>query len=328
MEKTTVLEFLQKNVEDVENRLATAEIPRDPAGLYDAVTYVLQSPGKRLRPQLVMAAAEMFGGSRRIAIEVGAAVEIFHIFTLVHDDIMDRSDSRRGRQTIHIRWDEPTAILAGDYLLGRASELLLALPDATLRQGLARFGETVRALCEGQIRDMSFESEKDVKLDDYLQMIDQKTSALLSTSLVLGALTGNASADDVSLLNQIGHHLGQAFQIQDDLLDLTASSSGWGKPVGGDLVAGKKTFLLLNALEIERATGADYFHQVISRGGLDEGEIEMAQSLLTEMGVLESAEKAVLLHSNQAGNLCNSLPHSMGKQALVSLIKKMAVRIH
>ncbi|MDA1028782.1 MAG: polyprenyl synthetase family protein [Bacteroidetes bacterium] len=328
MEKTTVLEFLQKNTEDIEQRLASVELRREPLGLYDAVKHVLESPGKRLRPQLALAASDIFGGSRAVAIEVAVAMEIFHIFTLVHDDIMDRSDSRRGHPTIHVKWDEPTAILAGDFLLGRASELILALPDSVLRLGLVRFGETVRALCEGQIRDMEFESRSDVELSEYLGMIDQKTSALLSTSLVLGAMTGTSSNDYFSRMDEIGHHLGQAFQIQDDLLDLTASSANWGKPLGGDLVSGKKTFLLIQALKVERETGKSYFHQVCADGGLRPDELPRATAILKEMGVLESAEKAVLFHSKQAELLCCSLPASTGRNALVALIDKMAVRKH
>ncbi len=326
MEKTTLLEFLQTNQRDIESRLELAAILGEPAGLYDPVKYVLQSPGKRLRPQLCLAAADVFGGSHSTAIEIGAAMEIFHIFTLVHDDIMDGSDSRRGRQTVHVKWDEPTAILTGDYLLGSASALLLALPDQTLRLGLTRFGDTVRALCEGQIRDMTFESRQDVDLDDYLSMIDQKTSALLCTSLVLGALTGQATADDLVLLDQIGHHLGRAFQIQDDLLDLTASSGQWGKPIGGDLLTAKKTFLLLSAIQVERDTESKFFHDMIRDRGLAENKISAARLLLDEMGVLESAQNAVLYHSDQAALLCNRLPDSMGKDAIVSLIDKMAVR--
>lgn len=328
MEKATVLEFLQKNAEDIEQRLASVELRKEPLGLYDAVKHVLESPGKRLRPQLVMAASDIFGGDRAVATEVAVAMEIFHIFTLVHDDIMDRSSSRRGHPTIHVKWDEPTAILAGDYLLGRASELLLALPDTVLRAGLARFGDTVRALCEGQIRDMEFESRSDVELSEYLSMIDQKTSALLGTSLVLGAMTGTSSTDFLSRMDEIGHHLGQAFQIQDDLLDLTASSAKWGKPLGGDLISGKKAFLLLQALKVERETGKTYFHQLGAAGGITLDELPTATSILKEMGVLESAEKAVLFHSKQAELLCSSLPSSTGRNALIALIEKMAVRKH
>lgn len=328
MEKTTALEFLQKNSEDIEQRLASVEVRREPLGLYDSVGHVLKSPGKRLRPQLVLAASDIFRGDRAVAIEVAVSMEIFHIFTLVHDDIMDRSDSRRGHPTIHVKWDEPTAILAGDYLLGRASELLLALPDSVLRPGLARFGDTVRALCEGQIRDMEFESRSDVELSEYLSMIDQKTSALLSTSLVLGAMTGTSSTDFLSQMDEIGHHLGQAFQIQDDLLDLIASSADWGKPLGGDLVSGKKAFLLLEALKVERETGKTFFHQVCADGGLRPDELPRATTILKEMGVLESAKKAVLFHSKQAQLLCSSLPLSTGRDALFALIDKMAVRKH
>jgi len=328
MEKTTVLEFLQQNQSDIGHRLDTVEFRQDPIGLYDPVGHVLQSEGKRLRPQLVLAAANVFGGDRSAAIDVGVAMEVFHIFTLVHDDIMDRSDSRRGKETIHIKWDEPTAILAGDYLLGLSTELLLALPDHSLKSGLARFSQTVRELCEGQIRDMAFETTSEVDLDAYLGMIDQKTSALLKTSLVLGAMTGTVSDSQVDLLDGIGYHMGRAFQIQDDLLDLTATSKDWGKPIGGDLVSGKKAYLLLEALRVEATSGGHYFHDVVEQGGLPASEVEEAKVMLSKMGVLDSAKKAVSFHSESAASLTEHLPDGIGKQAILSLILKMAKRVH
>jgi geranylgeranyl diphosphate synthase type II len=328
MEKTTVLEFLQQNKSDIEKGLAAVEFRRFPAGLYDPVAYILKSQGKRLRPQLVLATASVFAGDRSAAIQVGVAMEVFHIFTLVHDDIMDRSGSRRGRETIHVKWDEPTAILVGDYLQGLATELLLSLPDHSLKQGLVRFTQTVRELCEGQIRDMEFESDSRVDLESYLTMIDQKTSALLKTSLVMGAMTGKVTPSQIEMLDEIGYHLGRAFQIQDDLLDLTATSEDWGKPIGGDLISGKKAFLLLEAIRLETRSGDRFFHDVADRGGLPGDQIELARAKLDQMGVLESARKAVEFHSGSAISLADHLPESVGKQSILSLIQKMAQRAH
>ena len=300
----------------------------EPARLYDPTRYILEGRGKRFRPQLVLSSADLFGGNREVALKAAVAVEIFHIFTLVHDDIMDQSPTRRGRDTIHIRWDEPTAILTGDYLLGRTMEELLAFPDHRLRDAMMVFTDTVRQLCEGQIRDMAFEDRQDVTLAEYLQMIDQKTSALLECSLVLGGLSGKASTDDLRTLKEIGHHLGRAFQIQDDLLDLIASSDSWGKPVGGDLMAAKKTWLLLHALESQPGPDRTWFEMLVRNGGATEAEIPEARRRMEALGVLESARSAVLFHSDSAASRIASLPNGIGRDALDALTKKMQVRLH
>lgn len=326
MEKTTVLEFLQHNLESVEGVLSQLKVSAEPRGLYDPVAYILDSKGKRLRPQLVLAASDIFSGDRNVALQLATAMEVFHIFTLVHDDIMDRASTRRGRTTIHTKWDEPTAILVGDYLMGKAGEMILALPDHNLRAGLEQYAKTVTELCEGQIRDMEFETSSFVSIESYLKMIDQKTSALIKTSLILGALTGNVDSSGIETLNQIGFHLGRAFQIQDDLLDLTAQSEEWGKPVGGDLISGKKAYLLLKALQVERTSGNTYFHTLVEQGGIDPSEITMAKQLLEDMDVLSSTREVVNFHSNEALTLTQTLPRSLGRHTIESLIEKMAVR--
>lgn len=299
----------------------------DPDGLYAPAAYILSGKGKRFRPHLVLAAQEMFGGSREVALKAAAAVEVFHIFTLVHDDIMDKSPTRRGRDTIHIKWDEPTAILTGDYLLGKTVELLLAYPDDKLRAALRFFTDTVRKLCEGQVRDMAFESRDDVTLEEYLVMIDQKTSALLECSLVLGGMTGEATPEHLETLEHIGHHLGRAFQIQDDLLDVVADSAQWGKPVGGDLMAAKKTWMLLSALESEDVSSG-WFRAMAERGGALPDEIPEARKRMEALGVVESARKAVIFHSETAVRLLDALPSGGGQDILIALTRKMQARLY
>jgi len=325
---THISSFFEDNLTDIERSLSEVILHPDPGSLYDPARYVLDSKGKRFRPQLVLAASNVFGGNRDLALKVAVAVEVFHIFTLVHDDIMDKASMRRGRDTIHVRWDEPTAILAGDYLLGRSSELLLAFPDERLREALTHFTNTVRILCEGQVRDMDFESRDDVTLEEYLLMIDQKTSALLQTSLILGAMTGNATDMDVALLGQIGHDLGRAFQIQDDLLDVVADSQKWGKPVGGDLLSGKKTFMLLKALEEESGQASGYFRSVIERGGVVQEDLGAARQKMEMLGVTDSARSTIILHSAKAQENIARLPAGIGRDALASLTDQMQRRLH
>jgi len=307
--------------------LASVVTRIDPDRLYAPAKYILAGKGKRFRPHLVLSASASFDGDRHVALKAAAAVEVFHIFTLVHDDIMDRADTRRGRETIHLKWDEPTAILTGDYLFGKTIELLLAFPEPRLRQAISLLAETVRHLCEGQVRDMAFEERDDVTLEEYLVMIDQKTSALLECSLMLGGLSGSATEDDLANLKQIGHHLGRAFQIQDDLLDLIAESEQWGKPVGGDLMAAKKTWLLLNALA-GSGEHSEWFERMLARGGARAEEINEARRRMEAMGIIESAREAVIFHSGEAMNLILTLPSGDGQDSLVALTQKMQQRLH
>jgi len=327
-DSSQIASFFEENLSDIDQSLSTVIDREVPAGLYAPARYVLGSKGKRFRPHLVLAASNVFGGDRALATQVALAMEVFHIFTLVHDDIMDKSPMRRGRETIHVKWDEPTAVLAGDYLLGKSSELLLAFPDDRLRSALSRFAETVRILCEGQVQDMAFESRNDVELEEYLLMIDQKTSALLQTSLVLGAMTGDATDTDVALLDQIGHDLGRAFQIQDDLLDVVAESQEWGKPLGGDLQSGKKTYMLLKALEEERQLQGSYFQSVLEKGGVVRSELDQARHKMDEFGVIDSARSTIILHSEKAQKNIAQLPEGIGREVLASLTVKMQRRLH
>lgn len=320
--------FLESNLSDFDGVLQQVVDRTEPLRLYDPARYILDGQGKRFRPQLVLAASACFGGDRLIALQAAAAVEVFHIFTLVHDDIMDKSDTRRGRTTIHVKWDEPTAILTGDYLLGKSVDLLLSFPDASLRKVLSHFTDTVRLLCEGQVRDMAFETRDDVTLEDYVQMIDEKTSALLQCALVLGGYSGSANDAEISKLSAIGHHLGQAFQIQDDYLDLMADSENWGKPIGGDLVAGKKTYLLLKAVEEEAKRGESWFTDIMKRGGADTDAIPEARDRMRELGVTDTTRLAVIFHSGEAQRLIDELPKGIGQASLAALTHKMQHRLH
>jgi len=322
-----IASFLADNASAFEDVLAAVIDRVDPDRLYAPASYILAGKGKRFRPHLVLSASAVFDGDRDTALQAAAAVEVFHIFTLVHDDIMDRSPTRRGRDTIHVKWDEPTAILTGDYLLGKTVELLLAFPDTSLRPAMTYFTDTVRKLCEGQVRDMEFEERNDVTLEEYLVMIDQKTSALLECSLVLGGMTGCAGGSDLEVLELVGHHLGRAFQIQDDLLDVTADSAQWGKPVGGDLMAAKKTWMLLTAIGSEHPHRS-WFEGMVERGGATQEEVPEARRRMEEMGIVESAREAVIFHSDKALELIHSLPKGTGQHSLAALTQKMKKRLH
>lgn len=233
----------------VEGLLRNLTLPAgDLAGLYEPVIYSLSAGGKRLRPSLVLMAADAFGKDAADAESAALGLEVFHNFTLLHDDVMDNSCLRRGRPSVHARWDVNTAILSGDTMLTLATQYVSRVQDAILRPVLDAFNEMALRVYEGQRLDMDFEQKDDVSIDDYIRMISCKTGALLGASTRIGALIGGATADDAALMAEYGLMLGIAFQIQDDWLDVFGDSTTFGKPIGGDINNNKKSFLLLTAL--------------------------------------------------------------------------------
>jgi geranylgeranyl diphosphate synthase, type II len=298
------------------------------AQLYEPVRYVLTASGKRFRPVLLLLAAEASGSSSERALPAALAVEVFHNFTLVHDDIMDHSHTRRGRPTVHVAWDADTAILCGDLLMAFSVELLSRVDTPRLAEMLRVFYGMVARLCEGQALDKAFERREDVSVDDYLGMIDCKTGALIEAALELGALTGNATEAQVERLRTVGRHIGRAFQIQDDLLDLIADDARWGKVVGQDLIEGKKTFLLLHAIERARPDDRARLEQVVRGSGVSEAEIAPLRTLMDELGVLDEARRRVGEHTTAALGGLSGLPPSPALGAMAWLVKRMSDRRH
>lgn len=311
----------------VSQALAGLDLPAEPAGLYDPVRYVLDGGGKRVRPVLVLLTAEAYGGAdaRRRALPTALAVEVFHNFTLVHDDIMDHAPTRRGRPTIHQRWDEPTAILAGDLLMGLSYDLLARTEGADLARLSRSFSRMVARLCEGQSLDLRFETLDAVSVDDYLDMIDRKTGALLEVSLELGGLVSGADDDALDALRRAGRALGRAFQIQDDLLDLTAEGDGWGKPIGGDLVEGKKAYLSLRALELSEGDDRRWLARAID-GGLPPADVPEARERMDRLGVLDDASQAVARYVAEGEVALAALPDGPAADALRQLVGGLATR--
>lgn len=227
-----------------------SHFPKTPASLYDPAAYFLTLGGKRIRPVMCLMANEMFGNIHPDAYHVAAAVELFHNFTLVHDDIMDKAPLRRGMQTVHAKYGEPAALLSGDVMLVIAYDYLNKVSTEFLHRVLAVFNKTARQVCEGQQLDMDGETLQEVNLRDYIQMIELKTSVLLAASLQLGSILGGAGKGNQDHLYQFGRNLGIGFQVQDDYLDAFGDPAKFGKQVGGDIVANKKTFLVIKALEL------------------------------------------------------------------------------
>jgi geranylgeranyl diphosphate synthase type II len=238
----------------IEKEIARQKFGKTPASLYEPIRYIMKLGGKRLRPQLVCLAYALYKKDVEKIIPLAVAVEAFHNFTLLHDDIMDNAPLRRGQPTVHEKWNTNTAILSGDVMLVRVYDMLLALPDKNLKDVLRAFNQCAAEVCEGQQWDMEFETRTTVTEKEYLEMIRLKTAVLLGFSLEMGAILAGAPAKDRKLLRELGWNIGIGFQLKDDLLDVYADQKDFGKQVGGDIIANKKTFLLIRALE--KATGA------------------------------------------------------------------------
>ncbi|HJS53261.1 MAG TPA: polyprenyl synthetase family protein [Chitinophagaceae bacterium] len=223
--------------------------PEQPVSLYEPNEYFLKLGGKRVRPVLCLMGNELFDEIIPDAWHAATAIELFHNFTLIHDDIMDKAPLRRGKQTVHTKYNESTALLAGDVMLVRAYEYLNKISSTYLRRVLSLFNKTAMEVCEGQQMDMDYELLSDVNMNDYLRMIELKTSVALAASLKIGALLGGGGERNQNLLYEFGRKLGIAFQIQDDYLDAFGDGNKTGKQVGGDILANKKTFLLIHAME-------------------------------------------------------------------------------
>ncbi len=229
-------------------RIENLNLPNEPAELYDPVRYILSIGGKRIRPALVLLGCDLFGGSASSAIFPALAIEIFHNFTLLHDDIMDKSELRRGKQTVHLKWDENVAILSGDVMSMLASRLINEAPQAVLRNVNDVYTKTAMEVCEGQQFDMNYESRKAVEEEEYLRMIELKTAVLIAASLKIGAMLGGAAEKDAEDLYLFGKNMGIAFQLQDDLLDTYGNTAEFGKKTGTDIIDNKKTILMITAL--------------------------------------------------------------------------------
>ena len=223
--------------------------PKEPCNLYQPMEYILHLGGKRLRPVLTLMTAELFGSSYKKALPAALAIEVFHNFTLVHDDIMDAAPLRRGKQTVHKKWDTNTGILSGDVMLIQAYQHFEVYETSIFKQLLQIFGTTARQVCEGQQYDIDFETRSDVLVDEYLTMITYKTAVLVGAAMQIGALVADAALQDSKVIYEFGRLLGIAFQLQDDYLDAFGDPATFGKQVGGDIVENKKTFLYLQAIK-------------------------------------------------------------------------------
>lgn len=291
----------------VEQHATQKHFPETPENLYDPLRYFLSIGGKRMRPILTLMAAQAFDISKEESIHAGLAIEFFHNFSLIHDDIMDAAPFRRGMQTVHEKWNSNIAILSGDVLLVEAYQQLLAYPDHRLAPLLLRFNQTAIEVCEGQQMDMDFEARADVSESEYIEMIRLKTSVLLGCALEFGAILANQPNDTRKRIYDFGVELGIAFQIQDDLLDLYADPEKFGKQVGGDILSNKKTLLMLRAKHLAESKNDTRFEELIQMPS-NESKIAAAQALFIELGAVDEVTAVMNEYYNKAMADLNALP--------------------
>ena len=313
----------------IEKRIAEYVPQLEPERLYEPFRYIMKEGGKRLRPILTVISAGIVGGNPEKAIDCGVAIEILHNFTLVHDDIMDNSPLRRGRQTIHEKWDSATAILTGDVMIGYAYRLL---PNSAEHQRAdairAIFTNELIEVCEGQVLDMMFNQKKEVDKSEYFQMIDKKTARLIESSALIGAHIGLGRDNEINALKHIARYIGLAFQIQDDLLDMTANQNNFGKKLGKDIVEGKKTFLIITAQQkAESMTDKKLLEEFIDNNGLPENKIMDMDDLFKRNGVYDIAQKEIDFLFDSAKKSFNVLKKNQYTEMLLRMLESMNKRV-
>ena len=313
----------------VEERLSFIDFPQQPSALYDPIRYMLDFGGKRMRPLLVLMGCDLFNGDIVKAINPAVGIEVFHNFTLLHDDIMDNAPLRRTRPTVHTRWNNNVAILSGDAMFVKASQLVMQTDDIYIRPLLELFNKTALQVCEGQQYDMDFETSENISLHDYLEMIELKTAVLLGCALQMGAIIAGASTVNAAHLYETGRNLGMAFQIQDDLLDLYGSEKQFGKLPGGDIVANKKTFLILKALELADEKQKTILLELLRDKTLSDAlRVQKAKAVFDALNILQHAEDAMEHYYTDAMLELNAVRVAdENKQQLILLSQSLRLRV-
>ena len=293
----------EKHIEaTIHEMFANLKFTQEPSGLYDPLRYMIEIGGKRIRPRLCLTTYALYKDSfSEEILSPAAAIEVFHSFTLIHDDIMDKADVRRGVPTVYKKWDENTAILSGDVMSIESYRMIAKAPAAALPAVLALFSDTAAQVCEGQQYDMDFEDLPQVPMEDYLKMVGLKTAVLIACSAKMGALIAGASAREADLLYKFGYDLGLAFQIADDWLDTYGDPAVFGKAIGGDILNNKKSWLLTRALE---KAGTERFAEAlampVSTDAEKEAKITAVKNLYAELNIEQEAKEEIIRFHNQA----------------------------
>lgn len=327
-----VTEQQQHLSELIDRKLAEIDLPQKPSLLYDPVRYTLSLSGKRVRPYLTLVGCGMCGGDIDEALPAAVAIELLHNFTLLHDDIMDRADIRRGEPSVYKKWDSNTAILSGDAMYAKAFKQLQYYGSekhysktqyATI---LDIFLKSAEKVCEGQARDLTFEKRSDVTIDQYLQMIEGKTAALISGALAIGGAVAGAESKQIDELRFVGKKIGIAFQIQDDLLDAIADPEKFGKKRGGDIIEGKKTYLTLLALQRGDDEQRKRLTKILEEKNNTSENIGNVVQIYNSLNIIEDSKKAILYHYQSAMDGLEKFKSSQYKDEIVSFLNRLISR--
>lgn len=317
---------------DINQAIAQLDWQREPRGLYEPIEYTLASGGKRLRPTLALIAAELISGQpldeelQPAVLSAALALEIFHNFTLLHDDVMDKAAVRRGRDTVHVKWNENTAILSGDQMLIEAYKQLEGIPADKLPQVLRWFNEMATGICEGQQYDVDYEHASHVSIADYLKMIELKTAVLLANALRIGGYLGGANEEELQALYEYGRNVGIAFQIQDDLLDVYGDPKTFGKAIGGDICCNKKTYLLLTALEKAEAEDKAELLQWLMTTDNNTEKIAGVTEIYDRLGIKDVCETEMEQHTAVALQYLDKLPQNEASHRLRIMAEQLVTR--
>ena len=314
-------DILQK----IEQEIAQLQFTYPPKSLYEPIEYTLALGGKRIRPALALMACNLYNEEIEAAIKPALGLEVFHNFTLLHDDLMDEADKRRNKPTVHKVWNANTAILSGDAMLIAAYQLIGETKSESLKEILNLFTVTALEICGGQQYDMEFESRSDVTEEEYIEMIRLKTAVLLACALKMGAIVAHAPQADAEALYQFGINIGLAFQLQDDLLDVYGDSATFGKNIGGDILCNKKTFMLINAFRLASEQQKAILNQWINQETFNPAEkIAAITSIYNELHLKELSEKKIQTYYDQAMDYLASL--SIPKERL-NILKGVCERL-
>ncbi len=312
----------------IEQAIKKSKYGKNPASLYEPIRYLMAIGGKRLRPVLVQLAYALYKNDVKNIVPYAAAVELFHNFTLMHDDIMDNAPLRRGNQTVHEKWNVNTAILSGDVMQVKVYDMLLPLPAEKLKTVITFFNQCATEVCEGQQWDMEFETTPTVTEAQYINMIRQKTAVLLGFSLELGAILADASLEDRKLLREFGVNIGIGFQLKDDLLDAYADPKKFGKQVGGDIIANKKTYLLIKALEKANGKIKHALHEQLSLKRFSKTKkVKTVKAIYDQLGIPALTEKKINQYFAKGFAALDKLPvNAVKKKALIAFTQELISR--
>ncbi|MCH8124950.1 polyprenyl synthetase family protein [candidate division KSB1 bacterium] len=313
---------------EINTHLAQTISKEFPFTLYEPMRYMMAAGGKRLRPIFLLLACEAAGGKWEEGLDAAVAIELLHNFTLIHDDVMDQDDTRRGRKTVHKKWDVNVAILAGDGLIALAYKSLLRTHCNDLSRLGSLFSNTLLEVCEGQAFDKEFESEVDVSLDDYFKMIKKKTASLFAMCAELGAIIGGGTEKTISELRTFGLNLGVGFQIQDDLLDVMANEELTGKTWGSDIRQKKKTMLLIHARSEASHSDREVIEEILAKPEVDRQDVLLMKDVFQKAGTLSLSSQMLDKHFNLARKSLNEIEKSEGRLALEYFLESVINRTH